>query len=97
MCSEKKLYYFFFTSFDFTVIIQTFSYAPDIQTGKLGRSGKSRNLLFQANRNGSFSKLKPSRLNPRLKEKVNLNFYFHSSLWCLKRFYEGRKDLHETF
>ena len=21
--------------------------------------------------------------------KINLNFYFHASLWCLKRFYEG--------
>ena len=21
--------------------------------------------------------------------KINLNFYFHTSLWCLKRFYEG--------
>ena len=48
-CVLKKNYCFFFTSFDFTVIIQTFSYAPDIQTGKLDRSGKSRNLLFQAN------------------------------------------------
>ena len=22
-------------------------------------------------------------------EKIKLNFYFHTSLWCLKRFYEG--------
>ena len=21
--------------------------------------------------------------------KINLNFYFHTFLWCLKRFYEG--------
>ena len=21
--------------------------------------------------------------------KINLNFYFHTTLWCLKRFYEG--------
>ena len=21
--------------------------------------------------------------------KIELNFYFHTSLWCLKRFYEG--------
>ena len=25
--------------------------------------------------------------------KINLNFYFHTSLWCLKRFYEG---VHKT-
>ena len=28
------------------------------------------------------------------KEKLNLNFYFYTFLWCLKRFYEG---LHQTF
>ena len=26
-----------------------------------------------------------------VKIKVKLNFYFHTSLWCLKRFYEGLK------
>ena len=31
----------------------------------------------------------PSRLDPGRREKINLNFYFHTSLWCLKRFYEG--------
>ena len=39
----------------------------------------------------------PSRPNPRRREKVKLNFYFHTSLWCLKRFYEGLKGLHKTF
>ena len=24
-----------------------------------------------------------------IKKKINLNFSFHTSLWCLKRFYEG--------
>ena len=28
------------------------------------------------------------------REKVNLNFYFHTSFWCLKRFYEGLKGLY---
>ena len=32
-----------------------------------------------------------------IKIKVNLNFYFHTSLWSLKRFYEGLKGLHKTF
>ena len=32
-----------------------------------------------------------------IKIKINLNFYFHTSLWCLKRFYENLKGLHETF
>ena len=25
------------------------------------------------------------------------NFYFHTSFWCLKRFYEGLKGLTKTF
>ena len=29
--------------------------------------------------------------------KIMLNLYFHTSLWCLKRFYEGLKGLHKTF
>ena len=29
--------------------------------------------------------------------KINVNFYFHTSLWCLKRFYEDLKGLHKTF
>ena len=30
--------------------------------------------------------------------KTNINlFFFHTSLWCLKRFYEGLKSLHKTF
>ena len=41
--------------------------------------------------------LYPSCLNPGRREKIKLNFYFHTSLWCLKRFYEGLKGLHKTF
>ena len=26
---------------------------------------------------------------PGKEKKINLNFNFHTSLWCLKRFYEG--------
>ena len=29
--------------------------------------------------------------------KINLNFYFHTSLRWLKRFYEGRYGLHTSF
>ena len=28
-----------------------------------------------------------------IKIKINLNFYFHNSLWCLKRSYEGFKAI----
>ena len=31
------------------------------------------------------------------REKTNSNFYFHTSLWCHKRFYEDLKSLHKTF
>ena len=31
------------------------------------------------------------------KKKVKINFYFHTSLWSLKRFYKGLKSLHKTF
>ena len=30
-----------------------------------------------------------TRSNPGRREKINLNFYFHTSLWCLKMFYES--------
>ena len=39
----------------------------------------------------------PSRPNPGQREKIKLNFYFHTSLWSRKRFYEGLKGLHKTF
>ena len=32
-----------------------------------------------------------------IKIKINLNFYFHTSLQCLKRFYEGLTGLRKTF
>ena len=31
-----------------------------------------------------------------IKTKTGLNFYFHTSLWCLKRFYEGLKGHKEV-
>ena len=37
------------------------------------------------------------RPNPGRREKTKLNFYFHTSLWCLKRFYECLKGPHKTF
>ena len=37
-------------------------------------------------------KLNPFRPNPRKREKIKSNFFFHTSLWCLKKFYEGLKD-----
>ena len=42
-------------------------------------------------------KISPSRSNPGQREKIKLNCYLHTSLWCPKRFYEGLKSLHKTF
>ena len=39
--------------------------------------------------------LNPSRPNSGPGEKIKLNFYFHTSLWRLKRFYESLKGLSE--
>ena len=33
--------------------------------------------------------LNPSCPNPGRRDKINLNIYFHASLLCLKRFYDG--------
>ena len=44
-----------------------------------------------------FISFNPFCPDPRRRAKINLNFYFHTSLWCLKRFYEGLKGLHKTF
>ena len=35
--------------------------------------------------------------NSGQREKINLNFYFHTSLWNLKRFYEDLKGLCKAF
>ena len=32
-----------------------------------------------------------------IKIRINLNFYFRFSLWCLKRFYEGLKAFIKPF
>ena len=34
---------------------------------------------------------------PDKERKLTLNVYFHTSLWCLKRFYGVLKGLHKTF
>ena len=39
--------------------------------------------------------IKPSRPDPGWREKINLNFYFLTSLRCPKRFYEGPEGLHK--
>ena len=41
--------------------------------------------------------LNPSRLSPVGRDKIKLNFYFRTSFWYLRRFYEGLKLLHKTF
>ena len=38
----------------------------------------------------------PSSPNPGQRQKVKSNFYLHTSMWCLKRFYEGLKALRKN-
>ena len=38
-----------------------------------------------------------SRSDPRRIEKINWNFYFRTSLWCLKRFYQTWKAFIKPF
>ena len=40
-------------------------------------------------------RVNPSCSDPGRREKINLNFYFQTYLWCLKIFYD--KGLHKTF
>ena len=39
----------------------------------------------------------PFRPNPVRREKIEINFYFHTFLWYLKKLYEGLDGLHKTF
>ena len=41
--------------------------------------------------------LNPSRQESCIEIKINSNVYFHTSLWCLKRFYEGLEGLLKSF
>ena len=45
-------------------------------------------LLFRHIRTGGWMVL-ALPVGPCIKIKISLNFYFHTSLWCLKSFYEG--------
>ena len=58
----------------------------------------SKLLLFSSvwSSSSNISSHQPFRSNPSRKEN-NLNFYFYTSLWCLKRFYNGLTGLHKTF
>ena len=38
-------------------------------------------------------RINPSHPNPGQTKKINSNFHLHTSLWCLKRFYEGLNHL----
>ena len=53
-------------------------------------------LLFILSWEGIHNSINPYRPDPGRRGKIDLNFYFHTSLWYLKRFYEGLKG-HKTF
>ena len=57
------------------------------QAGHIWSEGRTSSPTY------TFLTLNPFPANPGGREKFNLNFYFHFSLWCLKRFYEGLKGI----
>ena len=57
-----------------------------------GCSKKTKHVKFSEKTNIS-NPLIRTRSQSCIKTKINLNFYFHTSLWCVKRFYEGPKAL----
>ena len=54
-----------------------------------------REVIFKQKR--QFNKLNPSHPNPGRREKINLNFYFHTSLWCTKGFINPLKAFIKSF
>ena len=49
----------------------------------------SSNMVLKPSRSVHFRKL--------YELKINLSFYIHTHLWCLKKFYEVLEGLHKTF
>ena len=60
------------------------NHAVQFQSLKLTLNLGTSSMSFYGNINPN-----PFRPNPRRREKINLNFYFHISLRCLKGFYES--------
>ena len=50
---------------------------------------KQLNIRNNLNHENIEVRLTLSRPNPGRRKKINLNFHVHTSLWCLKKFYEG--------
>ena len=57
-------------------------------------SGNPANLFHWTWNNRKITLKDPFISESCIEIKIKLNFYFHTSLWCLKRFYEG---LYKTF
>ena len=56
------------------------------------------NFLVQGVRNGpNITLLVPCITESSIEIKIKLKFYFHTSFWCLKRFYEGLKTFIKPF
>ena len=55
------------------------------------------NLMILSGHIGLFLILPVPCISESCTEIIKLNFYFHTSLWCLKRFYEGFKGFRKTF
>ena len=70
-----------------------------LHSGDVGKADKVRLLIKKILLNHLFQPciltisvqclIDPSRPDPGLLEKINLNFYFYTALWCLKRSYQN--------
>ena len=57
----------------------------------------NKNLIRRDSDQPQFIIPSPCISDSSIEVKINLNFYFHTSLWSLKRFYEGLKGFHRSF
>ena len=58
---------------------------------------QTKNLIRRDSDQPRFIIPSPCISDSSIEVKINLNFYFHTSLWSLKRFYEGLKGFHKSF
>ena len=85
ICSQVTSFFYYFSFINFTPFPLLFSYlSKKILV----------NDISNCQLNGPLALPAPI---PDKNKKINLNFYFHTSLWCLERFYVGIKGLHRNF
>ena len=94
LAREKQSYYdirqslLFLVHPSLQIILFQFSVVFHIETSHLLYSVVTG---FYIKHNTGLKLFNPFRPNPGRREKIQLNFYFRTSFWCPRRFYEGLK------